>query len=107
MTIKDESTAPVLVRAYGEFWNPHLVDWKGSYELLGVDSQNRTIDAYEQRGIYVLYDDYVPVYVGKSDRSSIGHRLRLHRESQRKGPRWDRFSWLDLSGSTKADTQLP
>lgn len=93
--------APVLVRAYGEFWNRDLVDWKGSSELLGVDSKGRAINAYEQRGIYVLYDDYVPVYVGKADKTTIGHRLKLHTESRRKGSRWDRFSWFGLKRINK------
>jgi hypothetical protein len=72
------------------------VDWRKSWKLLGIDEQGRRVNVYEQRGLYVLYDDYVPVYVGKADRQSIGYRIQLHRESQRKGPRWDRFSWFGL-----------
>jgi hypothetical protein len=76
MATADESTAPVLIKAYGEFWNPDLVNWNNSYELLGTDPRRRDVDAYEQRGVYVLYDDYIPVYVGKAFASSIGHRLQ-------------------------------
>jgi hypothetical protein len=101
MPASDESAAAILVRAYGEFWNPDLVNWKRSWELLGIDSQGRTINAYEQRGIYVLYENYAPVYIGKADKQSIGSRLQLHRESQRKGPRWDRFSWFGLKRINK------
>src|SRR6201999_2006688 len=56
---------------------------------------------YEQRGIYVLYQDYDPVYVGRADRQSIGYRLQLHRESRRRGPRWDRFSWFGVKTINK------
>jgi hypothetical protein len=96
VSIKDVPTSATLIRAYGEFWNPDLVNWKRTWDLFGVDPQGRTINVFEQRGIYVLYEDYVPVYVGKADKQSIGYRLQLHRESQRKGPRWDRFSWFGL-----------
>jgi len=96
--LKQDERAPTagLIRAYGEFWNPDLVDWKRSRELLGIDVHGKEINSYEQRGLYVLYDDYVPVYVGKADKQSIGYRLQAHRASQRKGPRWDRFSWFGL-----------
>jgi hypothetical protein len=92
----DVANAPILVKAYGEFWNPDFVNWNNR-TLLGDDRAGRTIDAYEQRGVYVLYDDYVPVYVGRGDRQSVGWRLLLHRESRRKGPRWDRFSWFGIN----------
>jgi hypothetical protein len=92
-----EKSEPVLIRCYGEFWNPALVDWNRTWKLLGYDKRRQEVNAYEQRGIYVLYRDYVPVYIGKADQSSIGYRLQLHRLSQRKGPRWDRFSWFGLN----------
>ncbi len=36
--------------------------------------------------------------MGKADKQSIGYRLQLHRQSLRKGPRWDRFSWFGIRG---------
>ena len=101
MPASDYSTAAILVRFYGEFWNPDLVNWENKWELHGVDSHGRTIDAYEQRGIYVLYEDYVPVYIGKAVEQSIGSRLQHHRASQRRGERWDRFSWFGLKRINK------
>jgi|SRR5271170_853134 len=101
---KEEVTStPILIRSYGEFWSPDVVDWD-AYTLLGKPKfrlKGPDIDVYDERGVYVLYKDYVPVYVGKADRSSIGWRLRLHRESKRKGPRWDRFSWFGIRGLKK------
>jgi hypothetical protein len=101
MPVNDDAIGASLVRAFGEFWNPDLVNWKNSFQLLGSDQHGRSVNAYEQRGIYVLYEDYVPVYIGKAYKQSIGWRLQLHRESERKGPRWDRFSWFGLNRFTR------
>jgi hypothetical protein len=46
----------------------------------------------DQRGIYILYGDYGPHYVGLTVRRGIGVRLKEHR-SDRLRNRWDRFSW--------------
>jgi hypothetical protein len=42
------------------------------------------------RGIYILFDGSTPVYVG---RGHIRRRVRNARNSQRRGERWDHFSW--------------
>jgi hypothetical protein len=100
-------STPIFITAYGEFWSPDLVNWEKigprekRWRLLGIDGRGKTIDCYEQRGVYVLYQDYEPVYVGMADRQSIGIRLQLHRESKRKGPRWDRFSWFGIRAINK------
>lgn len=100
---KPESrTTPILIRTYGQFWNPELVNWNNSWNLLGKRRLSwPDINVYEERGVYVLYKDYVPVYVGKADQTSIGYRLQMHRQSKRKGPRWDQFSWFGVCGLTK------
>jgi hypothetical protein len=99
---KEESRdTPILIKTYGEFWNPELVNWDNSWRLLGKrrsDFKGLDVNVYEERGVYVLYKDYQPVYVGKADKQSIGYRLQLHRQSWRKGPRWDRFSWFGIRG---------
>lgn len=98
---EESRNTPILIKTYGEFWNPELVNWKRSWKLLGKrrsDSKGSDINVYEERGVYVLYKDYEPVYVGKADRQSLGYRLQLHRQSWRKGPRWDRFSWFGIRG---------
>jgi hypothetical protein len=101
---KGSKSTPILIRTYGEFWNPELVDWDRSWRLLGKRRdvpKGADINVYEERGVYVLYMDYEPVYVGKADETSIGYRLQLHRQSQSKGPRWDRFSWFGIRGLRK------
>ena len=95
----DERELPTLIKAYGEFWNPNAVNWGDSWRLMGhIRRAKRSgeVNVYEQRGIYVLYKEYEPVYVGKALRQSIGYRLQSHRKSIRKGPRWDTFSWFGL-----------
>ncbi len=95
LEFEEESTreAPVLIKAYGEYWNPDLVGWEAK-EFLGhkFREKGRNINVYEQIGVYVLYKEFQPVYVGSSARQSIGNRLAGHRRSKRRGPRWDTFS---------------
>jgi hypothetical protein len=65
----ESSSTPTLIRSYGEFWSPDVVDWAKSWRLLGTarsDSKGPILNVYEERGIYVLYKDFVPVYVGKA-----------------------------------------
>jgi hypothetical protein len=91
---------PILIKAYGEFWNPDAIDLKKK-ELWGKRSsglKGRDINVYEERGVYVLYKDFIPVYVGKAFREPIGARIQKHRYSRRKGPRWDSFSWFGIAG---------
>lgn len=99
LDFEDESPreAPVLIKAYGEYWNPDLVEWD-SKQLLGHTrkAKGKEIDVYEQIGVYVLYKDFQPVYVGRSVRQSIGSRVEGHRQSRRRGPRWDTFSWFGI-----------
>ena len=101
---EETSKVATLISMYGEFWDPDLINWNRSWQLLGKerDTPNaKDINVYEQRGVYVLYKDYVPVYVGKAFKQSIGYRLQLHRESRRKGPRWDSFSWFGVRSFTR------
>lgn len=90
----------MLIRAYGEFWNPEAVFWgeagagnKG--QLRGkVKRGLKTIetDAWEQDAIYALHLEFKVVYVGKGD---LGKRLRAHLSDRHAG-RWDMFSWYGL-----------
>jgi hypothetical protein len=98
-----ESKSPSLIRTFGEFWDPELVRLTGR-RLMGRKEKSRkdkSINVYEERGVYVLYKDFEPVYVGKADGESIGSRIQKHRKSQRKGPRWNQFSWFGIRGLRK------
>jgi hypothetical protein len=41
-------------------------------------------------GIYILFDDSTPVYVG---RGNLRRRFAQHSNSKRRGQSWDHFSW--------------
>ena len=103
-----------LIKCYGEFWNPDLVDWgkKGSGNkgsLVGkIKPTNLHIDFWEGRGIYVLHDNFKAIYVGKAFGTSLGNRLRDHL-SDRLAGRWDMFSWFSTSAvrTTQKDVSRP
>jgi hypothetical protein len=94
------------------FWLKEDVRWapgsgtRNAYRLLGRVGENRgtlrVADFRDQRGIYVLYDDWGPAYVGLARKQAIGNRLRDH--TRRHDPmfeRWDRFSWFGFRGVLK------
>ncbi len=45
------------------------------------------------KGIYILYDGSIPVYVGKGN---IRRRIRNARRSKRRGQSWNHFSWYKI-----------
>ena len=103
----------MLIRAFGQFWNPDIVDWgkkgagnKGSLPGKGKWGGQLTIkiDSWEQHGIYVLHDDFRTVYVGKAFSNTVGERLRTHLTDRFAG-RWDMFSWYGID-SVKKDGSL-
>ena len=94
----------MLIRAYGHYWNPDIVEWGqrgpgGQGQLLGkvrVNGTNHEIDFWNAFGIYVLHDDFRAIYVGKAASTRLGPRIRNHL-SDRFAGRWDMFSWFSLS----------
>ena len=103
-----------LIKCYGEFWNPDMVDWgkrgagnKG--KLIGqIKPSNKHIDFWEARGIYVLHENFKAIYVGQAFSTQIGKRLRDHL-SDRIAGRWDMFSWYSTSAvrTTTRDVSKP
>lgn len=99
----DPTTRRGFVRSYGLFWSRWEVDWTPgsgnaqSFRMIGRVGKYRpslrVADHREQRGIYVLYDDYGPYYVGLARDQDIGNRLRAHTRNRHKN-NWDRFSWF-------------
>jgi hypothetical protein len=105
-----------LITAYGEWWDPHAVEWgsqgKGNKgQLLGAEKANKKpVNVWEQVGIYVLFQDWAVVYVGKTGRQPLGRRLKQHRADDVAG-RWDRFSWfgvrpINADGTLRATNAL-
>ncbi len=107
----------MLIRAYGEFWNPDTVRWGGKGpgnkgNLSGWytpgDGHSYLIDFWEAAGIYALHDQFKTVYIGKAIPGRMGPRLREHITDRFAG-RWDMFSWFSLStvNITTFDVRAP
>lgn len=107
-----------FIRAYGEFWDRSEVSWApgrgvpNEFRLLGrVGTRHPKLevcDFRQQRGIYILHDDYGAYYVGLAIDRDIGLRLRDHTRDHH-AERWDRFSWFGfrtvLTGSMEDGTK--
>jgi hypothetical protein len=91
----------MLIKAYGLFWRIDEV-WqvgvRGQGELLGRRGYQaghlEVCNFWRQQGLYVLYDEYVPYYVGLVRQGTLGSRLRTHHFRDAHAGRWDRFSWF-------------
>lgn len=91
----------MLIRNYGLFWRLDEVDWKPGrgnvFELLGRRGKNNPnlliADFRDQNGIYILYGNYGPHYVGLTMGLGFGERLKNHLTNDH-GGQWDRFSWF-------------
>lgn len=106
----------MLIKTYGEFWNPYLTDWEGArldgraklkVTRAGVTKKVlRTINFWDAKGIYVLLNDFKPVYVGQSIK--LGKRIGDHL-SDRFAGRWDMFSWYSVCNPniTSGETSQP
>jgi hypothetical protein len=91
-----------LISTYGLFWRVDELKWarargrKSTLRLLGRRGKGSTFriaDFRTQSGLYVLYGDYGPYYVGLVHANRLGNRLRDHLKDHHKG-KWDRFSWF-------------
>jgi hypothetical protein len=88
------------IRAFGLFWRADEVDWEpgrgNAFHLLGRNGMNlpkrRIVDFRDQQGLYILYGNYGPHYVGLTQKS-LGKRLKDHTLDKHAG-KWDRFSWF-------------
>jgi hypothetical protein len=96
---EENDSLPVLVKNYGEFWDPETVDWGKLGTLLGCKNRNlkgEHIKITDSKGVYILYKDYIPVYAGKAFSEPLGSRLKKHWRSPRTRKRWDLFSWFEI-----------
>ena len=85
-----------FINAFGMYWQRDLVVWKKNPKLYGRSPGGSvSVNFSSQRGIYLLYDDHTPVYVGRSTDQSISQRLYQHTLGRLAG-RWNRFSWFGI-----------
>ena len=93
----------MLIKSYGLFWRASEIDWnpgkgaKGAFRLLGRRGSYlpglRVAEFRKQQGIYILYGNFGPHYVGLTRKQGLGKRLKDHLTDDHKGL-WDRFSWF-------------
>lgn len=93
----------MFVKNFGLFWRRDEVEWfpgkgvKGGFRLLGRRGQNlpglRIADFRHQQGIYILYGNHGPYYVGLTKKMGLGNRLKDHLNDDH-SEKWDRFSWF-------------
>ena len=93
----------MFIKNYGLFWLREEIDWqpgigkKDAFRLLGRQGANRPklkiADFRVQKGIYILYDNYGPTYVGLTIKQNLGKRLKDHIFDDHKDS-WNRFSWF-------------
>lgn len=91
----------MLIRSYGLFWDRDEVDWtpgKGnSRHLWGRRNSQpgklRVADVWNEKGLYVLYSNTGPYYVGLVRNQALGTRLAQHTFDAHK-KNWVRFSWF-------------
>lgn len=104
------------VTSYGLFWRRDEVEWspgsgqRGRFKLLGHIGERKprlkVADFRLQQGIYVLFDDYGPSYVGLTRREKgLGQRLKEH-DSDHLKHCWDRFCWFGFKSLAKS-SQVP
>jgi hypothetical protein len=73
-----------VVTMFGEMWARNLPN---------INRVPKTKHA-GGKGVYVLYDGSMPVYVGKGN---IRSRIKSARRSTTRGQLWDHFSWYSLT----------
>lgn len=104
----------MLIKAFGSYWNPDIVDWGGrgpgnKGSLAGrvkINGKTLAVDLWGAKALYVLSDEFRCVYVGQAFDRSLGPRLRDHLTDRFAG-RWDMFSWFALSNITKKGNIIP
>ena len=88
----------MIVRAFGLYWSITGVKWE-KQEMFGDIKRDETTiktNAWNQYGVYCLYSDYTPIYVGRAVTNTVGERLDAHRTDRLAG-RWDSFSWFGVN----------
>ncbi|HEY1736974.1 MAG TPA: hypothetical protein VGG12_10030, partial [Methylovirgula sp.] len=95
----------MLIKNYGLYWRAEDVYWgKPGHDNEGTlegrparSKRGKPTNFRDQAGVYVLYLDLRPVYVGETGigNQRLFSRLKYHFRSDLKG-RWDTFSWFGV-----------
>ena len=90
-------SAPIL--CVGARWWAEDVYWYSApktAQLNGVPRKNVTAPVANfahQSGIYILYSDHTPIYVGQANKTLFA-RLKAHHLTDDLAGRWDAFTWF-------------
>lgn len=88
-----------FVTSKGIMWKRDActIDSKGMrlYGIQNTKELTQYIDFTYQVGIYILYMDKNPVYVGQAIKQSLGIRLKQHTVDRLRSS-WNRFSWFGI-----------
>jgi hypothetical protein len=103
----------VLVQNYGLYWRTEAVHWGGPNNegtLEGVPyggKRTKPTNFRNQAGVYVLYQDFKPIYVGETGIGDMRlfRRLKGHRKNQLAN-RWNSFSWFGIYPVNKVSRNL-
>lgn len=103
-----------LIGAHGLFWERDAIDWDAprgrTFQLLGYRHERvpkvQVCDFRRSRGVYLLYNEYGPTYVGQAQGSTdgLGYRLRAHHRDGFKD--WTRFCWFSFD-NVQPSTDYP
>ena len=98
------SRAKHLIGAHGLFWERDDIDWDAprgqTFQLLGYRHKLlpklQVCDFRRARGVYLLFNEYGPTYVGQARGATdgLGYRLRAHHRDGFKD--WTRFCWFSF-----------
>ncbi|GHT18553.1 hypothetical protein FACS1894189_6600 [Planctomycetales bacterium] len=112
----DDSSYPVI-SSYGLLWERDKVDWTNPQPVMNGSAYWRTstgekqsiqyndkiqdgkiINFANQIGVYILYNDEKPVYVGRAlgKNSCLFIRLFEHAKQNDKQEHWNKFSWFGI-----------
>lgn len=106
-------SAPIL--CLGAKWRSEDVYWHSApvnAQLDGVPRKNVTapvVNFSAQSGIYILYSDHIPIYVGQANKTLFA-RLKTHHLTDDLAGRWNTFTWLGLRrviGNKKPRLSMP
>jgi hypothetical protein len=101
--VEEES---VQITSFGLFWRASEIDWDPDSQrrLLGWSGTKRAFtvcDFNAQEGVYILYNNHGPYYVGLTEKLGLGWRLRSHYKRNQRAGKWDRFSWFGFKGVSR------
>src|SRR5438105_9913203 len=84
-----------VITSYGLYWDRDEVDWE--HRQMPGRQGRKHVNFWEQSGVYVLFRDRTPFYVGISPGSKatrqrgFGSEIGDHLDDRYKG--WNKFSW--------------